>query len=88
MKCNTKLKQSIWVELLLINAKNDHLKNSVIRAMLHGWPNTYVFTKAMGEMLLADFKEKANLIILRPTIITSTYREPFPGWIEGLRYLF
>lgn len=57
----------------------------LIRAMLHGWPNTYVFTKAMGEMVLENFKEKANLIILRPTIITSTITEPFSGWIEGLR---
>ncbi|XP_073146337.1 fatty acyl-CoA reductase 1-like [Henckelia pumila] len=57
------------------------------RAMLHGWPNTYVFTKAMGEMVLEKFKEVANLIILRPTIITSTITEPFAGWIEGLRTL-
>ncbi|XP_051120677.1 fatty acyl-CoA reductase 3-like [Andrographis paniculata] len=55
------------------------------RSLMHGWPNTYVFTKAMGEMLVESFKEKARVIILRPTIITSTYKEPFPGWIEGLR---
>ncbi|KAL0390636.1 UNVERIFIED_CONTAM: putative fatty acyl-CoA reductase 4 [Sesamum calycinum] len=54
------------------------------RAMLHGWPNTYVFTKAIGEMLLENF-EKAKVVIIRPTIVTSTYKEPFPGWIEGLR---
>ncbi|KAL0460068.1 UNVERIFIED_CONTAM: putative fatty acyl-CoA reductase 4 [Sesamum latifolium] len=58
------------------------------RATLHGWPNTYVFTKAMGEMLLEETKENDyNVIVIRPTIITSTYREPFPDWIEGLRTL-
>ncbi|XP_020552326.1 fatty acyl-CoA reductase 3-like isoform X2 [Sesamum indicum] len=59
------------------------------RAKLHGWPNTYAFTKAMGEMMiLEEMKGKDyKLIILRPTIITSTYKEPFPGWIEGLRTL-
>ncbi|KAK4441282.1 putative fatty acyl-CoA reductase 4 [Sesamum alatum] len=56
------------------------------RAMLHGWPNTYVFTKAIGEMLLENFK-KAKVVIIRPTIVTSTYNEPFPGWIEGVRTL-
>ncbi|CAH9093397.1 unnamed protein product [Cuscuta europaea] len=55
------------------------------RAKLHGWPNTYSFTKAMGEMLLLKFKENLCVIMLRPTIITSTYKEPFPGWIEGAR---
>ncbi|KAL3620178.1 hypothetical protein CASFOL_035090 [Castilleja foliolosa] len=54
---------------------------------MHGWPNTYVFTKAMGEMMLENFTEKGNVVIIRPTIITSTYCEPFPGWIEGLRTL-
>ncbi|XP_077230437.1 alcohol-forming fatty acyl-CoA reductase-like isoform X1 [Tasmannia lanceolata] len=55
------------------------------RARFFGWPNTYVFTKAMGEMLLGRFRENIPLVIIRPTIITSTYREPFPGWIEGIR---
>ncbi|XP_023639272.1 probable fatty acyl-CoA reductase 5 isoform X3 [Capsella rubella] len=55
------------------------------RAKLHGWPNTYVFTKSMGEMLLGNHKENLPLVIIRPTMITSTFSEPFPGWIEGLR---
>ncbi|KAL5765522.1 hypothetical protein ACOSP7_016139 [Xanthoceras sorbifolium] len=55
------------------------------RARLYGWPNTYVFTKAMGEMMLGYYKENLSLVIIRPTMITSTYQEPFPGWIEGLR---
>ncbi|XP_010454514.1 PREDICTED: fatty acyl-CoA reductase 1 [Camelina sativa] len=57
------------------------------RARLHGWPNTYVFTKAMGEMLMGYYKETLPLVIIRPTMITSTIAEPFPGWIEGLKTL-
>lgn len=60
-------------------AKNHH------RANKFGWPNTYVFTKALGEMMLGHLKGSMPLAILRPTIITSTYKEPFPGWIEGIR---
>ncbi|MBA0650567.1 hypothetical protein Goklo_017974 [Gossypium klotzschianum] len=56
------------------------------RAKMNGWPNTYVFTKAMGEMLLEKFKGDLPLVIIRPTIIASTYKQPFPGWIEGVRY--
>ncbi|KAM7251281.1 hypothetical protein ACFE04_023164 [Oxalis oulophora] len=56
------------------------------RARLYGWSNTYVFTKAMGEMLLNQYKDDDMLlIIIRPTMILSTYKEPFPGWIEGLK---
>uniref|UniRef100_A0A7N0TRQ8 Fatty acyl-CoA reductase n=1 Tax=Kalanchoe fedtschenkoi TaxID=63787 RepID=A0A7N0TRQ8_KALFE len=55
------------------------------RARTHGWPNTYVFTKSMGEMLLGELKGDVPLVIIRPTIVTSTYKDPFPGWIEGFR---
>ncbi|KAG4387118.1 hypothetical protein GLYMA_11G185200v4 [Glycine max] len=55
------------------------------RATLYGWPNTYVFTKAMGEMLVETLKKNMSVIIVRPTMITSTYKEPFPGWVEGVR---
>ncbi|MCL7040794.1 hypothetical protein MKW94_021623 [Papaver nudicaule] len=55
------------------------------RAKLYGWPNTYVFTKAMGEMILNRFKRSFPVVIARPTLVSSTYREPFPGWIEGFK---
>ncbi|KAL2331939.1 hypothetical protein Fmac_019520 [Flemingia macrophylla] len=55
------------------------------RARMYGWPNTYVFTKAMGEMVVETAKGNLNVVIVRPTMITSTYKDPFPGWIEGLR---
>ncbi|KAI3411444.1 Fatty acyl-CoA reductase [Psidium guajava] len=55
------------------------------RAKVYGWPNTYVFTKAMGEMLVGELKGDLSAVIVRPTIVTSTYKEPFPGWAEGVR---
>ncbi|OWM73674.1 hypothetical protein CDL15_Pgr026774 [Punica granatum] len=55
------------------------------RAKIYGWPNTYVFTKAMAEMLVGQLKGDMPVVILRPAIVTSTYKEPFPGWAEGVR---
>ncbi|GAB2257915.1 hypothetical protein Droror1_Dr00014075 [Drosera rotundifolia] len=55
------------------------------RAVQYGWPNVYVFTKSMGEMLIGRLKENLPVVILRPTVVTSTYKEPVPGWIAGLR---
>ncbi|KAJ6696905.1 hypothetical protein OIU85_003281 [Salix viminalis] len=84
------------VEEKLKNLRSEHAEESAItsymkdygskRARMHGWPNTYVFTKAMGEMLLVHHsRDTVPLVILRPTMVTSTYQEPFPGWIEGVR---
>ncbi|KAM7266896.1 hypothetical protein ACFE04_009062 [Oxalis oulophora] len=78
-------------ELHLQGASSERVKNAmkdlgIERATLFGWPNTYVFTKAMGEMLLNQSKDDdMHLVVIRPTIVLTTYKEPFPGWIEGLR---
>ncbi|KAG4979950.1 hypothetical protein JHK85_033908 [Glycine max] len=56
----------------------------ISRAKLYGWPNTYVFTKAMGEMLVEQLKGNLSVVTIRPTIVTSTFKEPFPGWAEGI----
>ncbi|XP_071927622.1 alcohol-forming fatty acyl-CoA reductase-like [Coffea arabica] len=77
-------------ELQNENARTEAIRSAmkdlgIQRARLHGWPNTYVFTKAMGEMVLEQFKEKLKVVIVRPTIVTSTFKDPFPGWIQGVR---
>ncbi|KNA24879.1 hypothetical protein SOVF_011660 [Spinacia oleracea] len=55
------------------------------RAKLYGWPNTYSFTKAMGEMVIGQLRGNLPVVIMRPTIVCSTIKEPFPGWVEGVR---
>ncbi|KAF6168898.1 hypothetical protein GIB67_038395 [Kingdonia uniflora] len=56
-------------------------------ARQYGWPNTYVFTKAMGEMLIGQLRGDLPVSIIRPYVITSTIREPFPGWIEVISHI-
>ncbi|XP_074267641.1 alcohol-forming fatty acyl-CoA reductase-like [Silene latifolia] len=85
------------VDQLLNNLKTRELSEKAIRqilkdfgkqrAELYGWPNTYVFTKAMGEMLVGKFRGNLPVVTMRPTIVCSTYKEPFPGWVEGCRTL-
>lgn len=60
-------------------------KLGIERARHYGWPNTYVFTKSMGEMIVGKYRGELPVAIMRPTIITSTIEEPFPGWLEGNR---
>ncbi|KAK3153761.1 hypothetical protein QOZ80_2BG0180780 [Eleusine coracana subsp. coracana] len=53
------------------------------RAKLHGWKDTYTFTKAMGEMFINCFRGEIPVVMIRPSIIESTLREPFPDLITG-----
>ncbi|KAL1561437.1 alcohol-forming fatty acyl-CoA reductase [Salvia divinorum] len=57
------------------------------RAKLLGWSSTYQLSKAMGEMCLNEMRGDVPLLIIRPACIESCYREPLPGWIQGLRTL-
>ncbi len=54
-------------------------------ARSHGWNDTYTFTKWIGEQLLVRDRGDVPLVIFRPAIIESSYEEPLPGWIDGLR---
>ncbi len=55
------------------------------RARQHGWADTYTFTKWIGEQITIRDRGEVPLVIFRPAIIESSYEEPLPGWIDGLR---
>jgi HAD superfamily hydrolase (TIGR01490 family) len=50
-----------------------------------GWHDVYTFTKSLAERLVLRQRGETPLIILRPAIIESSHREPYPGWIQGSR---
>lgn len=54
------------------------------RAQHLGWPNTYTFTKSLGESLLARHGSDLPIAIIRPSIVGSSERSPFTGWNEGV----
>ncbi len=54
------------------------------RARFWGWTNTYTFTKALGEMVIADAADQGlTATIVRPSIVESALEFPMPGWNEG-----
>ncbi|XP_066326842.1 fatty acyl-CoA reductase 1-like [Miscanthus floridulus] len=63
------------------------------RARHFGWSNTYVFTKAMGEVVLGQQLRRGGgsgdsdipVVVMRPSIITSVRDDPVPGWMQGTR---
>ncbi|KAK2975148.1 hypothetical protein RJ640_010828 [Escallonia rubra] len=59
----------------------------MVRAKMYGWKDTYTFTKAMGEMVVDNARGQVPVVIIRPSIVESTYREPFAGWMEGNRMM-
>ncbi|MCA1817706.1 MAG: AMP-binding protein, partial [Acidobacteria bacterium] len=52
------------------------------RAQWWGWPNIYTYTKSLGEQLVA-MEDGIVRAIVRPSIVESAEKFPFPGWNEG-----
>ena len=67
-----------WVDERLVTAGRT-------RAMSLGWPDVYTFTKALGERAAEDMWSAGRLSVVRPTIIESSIKHPYPGWIDGFK---
>ncbi|XP_039491004.1 fatty acyl-CoA reductase wat [Drosophila santomea] len=56
-------------------------------ALIGKFPNTYTYTKALGEQVIQEEAKGLPVGIFRPAIILSTFKEPVRGWIDGLQGL-
>ncbi len=65
-------------------ARNRLARIGLRRAQHLGWPNTYTFTKSLGESILARRGRDLPIAIVRPSIVESSERSPFTGWNEGI----
>ncbi|HSY33215.1 MAG TPA: SDR family oxidoreductase [Verrucomicrobiae bacterium] len=65
-------------------ARNRLVRIGMRRAQHLGWPNTYTFTKSLGESVLATRGNDLPIAIVRPSIVESSERSPFSGWNEGI----
>lgn len=52
------------------------------RAQFWGWPNTYTYTKSIGEQIVAS--SGLRFTIVRPAVVESSCVFPFPSWNEGI----
>ena len=52
------------------------------RSQHWGWTNTYTYTKSLGEQIILSDTAVTSTIV-RPAVVESAIRYPFPGWNEG-----
>ncbi len=65
--------------------KHSMVQSGIKRAQMLGWPDAYAFTKCLGERLLTSNITSERFTIVRPSIIESSLKYPYPGWIRGFR---
>src|SRR5215813_14062326 len=64
--------------------RNRLVRAGMKRAQRLGWPNTYTFTKSLGESILSRRGKDLPIAVVRPSIVESSTRTPFVGWNEGI----
>lgn len=60
------------------------MADSMERTLVEGHPNTYTFTKNLAESFVNQEAKNRPVIIVRPSIVSASYSEPFPGWVDNL----
>ncbi|PNF31087.1 Fatty acyl-CoA reductase wat [Cryptotermes secundus] len=68
----------------LVELLNEDMLTAMTPLLLKNWPNTYAFTKAIAEVTVQEFGKGLPLAVVRPAVVISTAREPFPGWINNI----
>ncbi|XP_046743275.1 putative fatty acyl-CoA reductase CG5065 [Diprion similis] len=61
---------------------NDAL-DFVTPRLIYNHPNTYTFTKALAEDIVARHSTVLPIVIVRPSIVAASWKEPRPGWVDN-----
>uniref|UniRef100_A0A182P1X8 Fatty acyl-CoA reductase n=1 Tax=Anopheles epiroticus TaxID=199890 RepID=A0A182P1X8_9DIPT len=48
-------------------------------------PNNYVFSKKCAEVMIQKRFSDLPIGIFRPPVVTPSYQEPFPGWVDCIQ---
>ncbi|KAJ8958520.1 hypothetical protein NQ318_002314 [Aromia moschata] len=54
------------------------------KKLLRKHPNTYTLTKAMAEYIVLENSAVIPSAVVRPSIITAAWKEPYPGWVDNV----
>jgi fatty acyl-CoA reductase len=69
--------------LKLLDIASDEIADAATPTFVKRHPNTYTFTKNCAEdVVRAAHLEGLPIAIVRPSIVTSTWKEPYVGWTD------
>lgn len=62
---------------------DDSLLEALTPKLIKDRPNVYTYTKAIAEELVLEASSTMPVAIVRPSIITGSWKEPFEGWVDN-----
>ncbi|CAG9783853.1 unnamed protein product [Diatraea saccharalis] len=58
--------------------------NLLAPSILQKHPNSYTYSKRLAEALVRECYPEMPVVVVRPSIVTPTYKEPMAGWVDNL----
>ncbi|CAO1365557.1 unnamed protein product [Diamesa serratosioi] len=58
--------------------------NKLTQDLIHPWPNTYVYSKALAEDIVRRFSMILPISVVRPSIVIATVEDPVAGWTDNI----
>ncbi|XP_049941596.1 fatty acyl-CoA reductase 1-like isoform X1 [Schistocerca serialis cubense] len=68
----------------IVSSMDDDLLEIITPKLLGNLPNTYAFTKNLTEELVARYSDRLPIVIARPSIVVSIWKEPLEGWTANM----
>nr|UEV87808.1 fatty acyl reductase 2 [Maruca vitrata] len=62
----------------------EHQLNLLAPSMMQKHPNSYTYSKRLAEALVRESYPDIPAAVVRPSIVTPSYKEPMPGWVDNL----
>ncbi|XP_041977375.1 putative fatty acyl-CoA reductase CG5065 [Aricia agestis] len=63
--------------------KEDQL-NVLAPTIMGKHPNSYTYSKRLAEGLVRECYPEMPCVVVRPSIVTPSYKEPIEGWVDNL----
>ena len=61
---------------------DDEMLTLSTKKLIGNKPNTYTYTKWIAETLLEQEADNLPIVLVRPSLIGASWKEPFAGWVE------
>ncbi|XP_077518279.1 putative fatty acyl-CoA reductase CG5065 [Amblyomma americanum] len=69
--------------IIEVTRSADSKTSDAMREFSVGQPNSYSLAKAVTESMLLGERGMLPVAIVRPAIVTASWKEPFPGWVDN-----
>lgn len=74
----------VYAIMSLVETLPDDVIEAISAKLVGKHPNTYTFAKALAEQLVLEHSGSIPSAIVRPSIITAAWKEPYPGWVDNI----